>query len=450
MDTALIDVTGFVDRLAASSAGASRDAAREAQTELGRPLRLAIAGRVSTGKSTIVNALLGQDVAPTSAGECTRVAAAFSRGPVERAEIRTIDGRRIPLSLTGSRLPDDLPVPPEEVDGIDVELMIAALDGLEIVDTPGLESLSGYDAATLRSLASADALVLVLDPTGVRERDLALVRSFRGASRPGGAARVVLVLNKADLLVDVGAGLDAAVEAGRRLVSRQLAPAIGAEVAAIVPAVGVVAAAVSAGVLRQAHVAELAALGRPDAAPPTTELRRVLGDIGVAHATSLIAAGGNPELRGALLRSSGFGAVRRALDEVLLAHPMAIKRIAVLERLEVLLRGQGDVAAAAEARVYADALGARLDGAADDDGDLLGMAGAEELQALRRDGSIAARLGLPAAAGIGDLRAALVERVGRWRGLENGGLRSRRQAARVAALVDTYSALLALVARHPG
>ena len=143
MDTAIIDVTGFVDRLAASAAGASREAAREAQSELGRPLRLAVAGRVSTGKSTIVNALLGQDVAPTSAGECTRVTAAFSRGPVERAELRTLDGRRLPLPLAGSRLPDDLPVRPDEVDGIEVELMIAALDGLEIVDTPGLESLVG-------------------------------------------------------------------------------------------------------------------------------------------------------------------------------------------------------------------------------------------------------------------------------------------------------------------
>ena len=336
MDTAIIDVTGFVDRLAASAAGASREAAREAQSELGRPLRLAVAGRVSTGKSTIVNALLGQDVAPTSAGECTRVAAAFSRGPVERAELRTLDGRRLPLPLAGSRLPDDLPVRPDEVDGIEVELMIAALDGLEIVDTPGLESLSGYDAATRRALERADALLLVLDPTGIRERDLALVRAFRGSSRSGGAARVVLVLNKADLLVEVGAGLDAALAAGRRLVARQLAPSIGAEVAAIVPAVGVVAAAVSAGVLRQAHVAELAHLAQPDAAAaPSLELRRVLGDIGVAHATSLVATGADAELRAALLAGSGFGVVRAVLDEVLLANRSTIKRVAVLERLEV-------------------------------------------------------------------------------------------------------------------
>lgn len=451
MDTAIIDVTGFVDRLAASAAGASREAAREAQAELGRPLRLAVAGRVSTGKSTIVNALLGQDVAPTSAGECTRVAASFSRGPVERAEVRTLDGRRLPLSLTGSRLPDDLPVRPDEVDGIDVELMIAALDGLEVVDTPGLESLSGYDAATRRALERADALVLVLDPTGIRERDLALVRAFRGASRSGGAARVVLVLNKVDLLVEVGAGLDAAIAAGRRLVERQLAPAIGAEVSAIVPAVGVVAAAVGAGVLRQSHVAELASLAQPDAAaPPSTELRRVLGDIGVAHAASLIAAGEDGELRAALLASSGFGVVRAILDEVLLAHRSTIKRVAVLERLEVLLRAQGSVADAIEARVYADALGARLDAARGADGDLLGPAGAAEVQALRRDGPVAARLGLPSTATVAELRAALVDRVGRWRALENSGLRSRRQAARVAALVDTYSALLTLVARQPG
>lgn len=369
---------------------------------------------------------------------------------MERAEIRTLDGRRLPLPLAGSRLPDDLPVRADEVDGIAVELMIAALDGLEVVDTPGLESLSGYDAATRRALERADALVLVLDPTGIRQRDLALVRAFRGASRSGGAARVVLVLNKVDLLVEVGAGLDAAIDAGRRLVERQLAPSIGAEVSAIVPAVGVVAAAVNAGVLRQAHVAELASLAQPGAAPPSTELRRVLGDIGVAHAASLVAAGEDGELRATLLASSGFGVVRAVLDEVLLAHRSTIKRVAVLERLEVVLRAQGSGAEAIEARVYADALGARLDGARDEDGDLLGPAGAAELQALRGDGTVTARLGLPSAAAVGDVRAVLVERVGRWRALENGGLRSRRQAARVAALVDTYSALLTLVARYPG
>ena len=36
-------------------------------------LRVAVAGREKAGKSTFVNALLGENVAPTDAGVCTRV-----------------------------------------------------------------------------------------------------------------------------------------------------------------------------------------------------------------------------------------------------------------------------------------------------------------------------------------------------------------------------------------
>ena len=37
------------------------------------PLRVAIAGKVKAGKSTLLNALVGESIAPTDAGECTRI-----------------------------------------------------------------------------------------------------------------------------------------------------------------------------------------------------------------------------------------------------------------------------------------------------------------------------------------------------------------------------------------
>ena len=40
---------------------------------LKEPLRLALAGMVKAGKSTLLNAMLGEQIAPTDAGECTRV-----------------------------------------------------------------------------------------------------------------------------------------------------------------------------------------------------------------------------------------------------------------------------------------------------------------------------------------------------------------------------------------
>ena len=44
------------------------------------PLRVAIAGRVKAGKSTLLNALVGERLAPTDAGECTRLVSLVPSG----------------------------------------------------------------------------------------------------------------------------------------------------------------------------------------------------------------------------------------------------------------------------------------------------------------------------------------------------------------------------------
>ena len=51
---------------------------------LDEPLRVAIAGKVKAGKSTLLNALVGEQVAPTDAGECTRVVTWYRDGTTPR------------------------------------------------------------------------------------------------------------------------------------------------------------------------------------------------------------------------------------------------------------------------------------------------------------------------------------------------------------------------------
>lgn len=48
---------------------------------LAEPLRIALAGTLKAGKSTLVNALVGDDIAPTDATEATRIVTWFRHGP---------------------------------------------------------------------------------------------------------------------------------------------------------------------------------------------------------------------------------------------------------------------------------------------------------------------------------------------------------------------------------
>src|SRR5688572_5418928 len=81
---------------------------------LREPLRIAVAGRVNSGKSTLVNALLGQRIAPTDVSECTRFVTWYRFGVPERVEVVVVGGRTShPLQPDGS-MPPDLPVNWEE------------------------------------------------------------------------------------------------------------------------------------------------------------------------------------------------------------------------------------------------------------------------------------------------------------------------------------------------
>ena len=54
---------------------------RQQLDRMDEPLRVAIAGKVKAGKSTLLNALVGEEIAPTDASECTKVITWYRDGP---------------------------------------------------------------------------------------------------------------------------------------------------------------------------------------------------------------------------------------------------------------------------------------------------------------------------------------------------------------------------------
>ena len=122
LDTSPLEEVGkiledFADRLEGTrKAELDRIAQR-----ISEPLRIAVAGLVNSGKSTLVNALLRQTVAPTDVSECTRLVTWFQHGKRERVEVIPLNGEVVTVQLerSGARrqLPRALPVPVEEIAG---------------------------------------------------------------------------------------------------------------------------------------------------------------------------------------------------------------------------------------------------------------------------------------------------------------------------------------------
>ncbi len=168
-------------------------------------LRVLVAGEAKRGKSTLVNAFLGQPVLPVGVTPLTAVATTVRYGDSPLAEVRFADGHaeRHPYAAL-----DDLvtergnPANRRGIASVTVYVDAPILaDGAELVDTPGTGSVFAWDTeAAHEALESMDAAVLVLTadpPVSAGERDL--LRRITELS-----VRTFVVLNKADHLDEGG------------------------------------------------------------------------------------------------------------------------------------------------------------------------------------------------------------------------------------------------------
>jgi hypothetical protein len=115
---------------------------------LGERLRVAVIGEVNAGKSTLVNALVGKDVAETSGGELTYVNWWFRAGTPERMRLRRPDGQHDVVAI-GTCLGDlDLGHPAP----VEIFLDSTLLADLTVIDTPGLYSLRHDNSERTRRL----------------------------------------------------------------------------------------------------------------------------------------------------------------------------------------------------------------------------------------------------------------------------------------------------------
>jgi hypothetical protein len=161
-------------------------------------LQLGVFGRVSSGKSSLLNALAGQPVLPVGATPVTAVPVHIRRG---RFAIRVIaeDGASRALALDAiATVVTEAANPGNRLGVRRVEIEVPDLpDGLTLLDTPGVGSLNtSGPALAFASLPRCD-LGLVLIPAGspVTPDEVALVAGLRHAG-----IRCQILLSKCDLL----------------------------------------------------------------------------------------------------------------------------------------------------------------------------------------------------------------------------------------------------------
>ncbi|TDV57307.1 dynamin family protein [Actinophytocola oryzae] len=192
---------------------------------LDQPLRVAVAGRVKAGKSTLLNALVGERLAPTDAGECTRIVTWYQDG--HSYQVRAQVGReqrQLRFSREDGQLDIDLGgLNASEVDELVVTWPAQALRAVTLVDTPGIGSLTESAARRTWDLlvpdeeeTPADAVVYLM--RHLHSGDVEFLRAFHDAevSRPS-PVNAIGVLSRAD---EIAVGRLDSMASARRVAAR--------------------------------------------------------------------------------------------------------------------------------------------------------------------------------------------------------------------------------------
>jgi hypothetical protein len=445
------------------------------------PLRIAVAGPAGTGKSTLVNALVGEEIAPV--GVPGRQASTWFRDAAEtRAQVFPVHGQagEAVVAKVDSRLVVDLrDWRADQIGQVVVDLPTRALRDLVLIDTPAIEQdavgpdpAAAATAAIGRIARQADGLVY-LARHGVNS-DLERLRAAQADPvARASAVNTILVLAKGD---EIGGGRIDALTSAKQVARRYRGDVLLREVCQDVIAIaGLIAQA--GRTLRDAEYTALGALATVDKtvlddilrsadrfigaelsigveAPVRHELFDRFGLFGLRLTTTLLRRGYDNQvaLAAQLVQRSGLRELRESIGQQFVERQDVLKARSALLGLESTLRS--------DPRPQARRLAADLERA---------LAGAHDFRELRllatlRAGrlklpeeldaeahrlvggqgtSFPARLGLAPDAVGGEVRAALFDALQRWQRQAQSPVWSSEQRRAAQTVVRSCEGMLA-------
>jgi GTPase SAR1 family protein len=138
--------------------------------------RLLVLGDMKRGKSTFINALLGEKVLPSDVNPCTALLTVLKYGPEKRVTVHFTDDRT-PEVMDVATFQETYTIPADEAKRLEdkqetafpgvshavVEYPLPLLEtGIEIIDTPGLNDTETRDRTVLEYLYTCHAVLFVM------------------------------------------------------------------------------------------------------------------------------------------------------------------------------------------------------------------------------------------------------------------------------------------------
>jgi replication fork clamp-binding protein CrfC len=138
--------------------------------------RLLVLGDMKRGKSTFVNALIGENLLPSDVNPCTAVLTVLRYGPLKKVTVYFKNGKR-PEELGFQQFKEQYTINPDEakrleqenkqafpdVDHALVEYPLPLLEkGIEIVDSPGLNDTEARNELSLGYIHNCHAVLFIL------------------------------------------------------------------------------------------------------------------------------------------------------------------------------------------------------------------------------------------------------------------------------------------------